>query len=494
MLGSKPVCSSVSQPVYLAEQVRSGERLVAADLGIEMYSLMESAGGAAFRQVQQFWPEATRILVCCGGGNNGGDGYIVATLAHEAGIDVTVWSTSDPERLKGDAEKACRRWRDTGGEIGTPQQVLPEVDLVVDAIFGIGLDRPVEGLIRDLICAINESGRPVLAVDLPSGLHADTGSVLGVAVKAAVTVSFIALKAGLLTGKGREHCGTVIYEDLGIGDAFETAFSPDMFVLTDFTMSPRQRAAHKGDFGRLLCIGGNKGMMGAIMLACDAAIRSGAGLVAAGTREENRPYLTLHRPEVMAPLSEHLEAGLPPLNWATCLAVGPGLGQDEWSVSTLSAALESKLPVVLDADALNLLAAKPSKVTQAVLTPHPGEAARLLGCSVCEIESDRISAARSLFDKFGAVIVLKGAGTIVYDGDKLNIICAGNPGMASAGMGDVLTGIIGALWAQGLSGADAALYGAMAHAKAGDLAARQGERGLLASDVIQQLRNVLNQI
>lgn len=462
--------------------------------GIPGHILMERAGQAAFALLRELWPQARHILVCCGPGNNGGDGYVVARLAHAAGLAVQLVELA-PERLHGEAASAAAR------AAVVPRLPFPAAlegcDLIVDALLGTGLSGEVQGGVREAIAAINASGRPVLALDVPSGLDADSGAIRGEAVRATVTLTFIGLKRGLFTGAGSDCCGRVQCDDLALPPTVFDALAPaaERLSLQDYAhwLQPRPRHAHKGQHGHVLVIGGEQGYAGAARLAAEAALRSGAGLVSLATHTAHAPAMAAARPEIMAHGVEDIHQLLPLLQRASVVAIGPGLGQGPWGQHMLGAVLESRRPLVLDADALNLLALEPLRHDAWVLTPHPGEAARLLGEDTAAVEADRFLALAGLQASFGGTVVLKGAGTLVLGPSGRTGLCAGgNPGMACGGMGDVLTGIIAGLMAQGLAPEAAAGLGVCLHAAAGDAAAAEGERGMLASDLLPCLRRLLN--
>lgn len=471
----------------------------ASDYGLAGGVLMERAGSAAFALLRERFPRARRIAVVCGSGNNGGDGYVLARLAMEADLTVVVLSPADVAGLKGDAAAAHAAWRKIGGRV-QPFTVAPlqACDVIVDALFGTGSERPLEGEWRAAIEAMNACGRPIFAIDMPSGLHADSGRVLGAAVRAEVTLSFIGLKAGLFTGQGREHSGVILFDDLGVPDAVFTGIAPMARRITPRNLrgllAPRARHAHKGDAGRVLVIGGQPGMPGAVQLAGEAAYRAGAGLVVLATHPEHAASIGAARPELIAHGVKDAQAMQPLLSGVHALAVGPGLGQGEWGRGLWQAALAADQPVVVDADALNLLATQPAARPDWVLTPHPGEAARLLGVSVGEIQADRFAAVRAIAQRYGGVCVLKGSGTLVnVHGESSAWLCdRGNPGLATGGSGDVLSGAIAALLAQGLAPIDAARLGVWAHACAGDRIAADGERGILAGELLAPLRAIIN--
>ena len=388
-----------------------------------------------------------------------------------------------------------------GGGFVEVEDRLPDTDLVVDGLFGIGLARAPDPPAAALIKAINAQSAPVLSLDVPSGINANSGGRPGQAVVAARTLEFIAGKAGLRTGDALDHVGVLALADLGLPPALFADLAPFAHMLAACDLSrwlrPRRRNSHKGRHGRVLCVGGEHGHGGAIVMAAEAALRSGAGLVDVATRAAHVAALLARLPEAMGHAVADEQAMLPIalVEAAGVIAIGPGLGQGRAARSWLAQVLASGKALVLDADALNLLAGQRQALPAGmVLTPHPGEAARLLGVDTGRVQQDRHAAARALCEDLGCVIVLKGAGTIVAAPGRLpRVIAAGNPGMAVGGMGDVLTGVIAGLLAQGLEAFDAASCGALLHAAAGDAAAGEGgERGLLPSDVMGWLRRLSN--
>jgi NAD(P)H-hydrate epimerase len=487
------------EALYTAAQVRELDRIAIQEQGIPGYTLMCRAGEAVFRAVQELLPGRGSLLIVCGGGNNAGDGYVVARLAAAAGWPVQVGYLLDPARLQGDAARAWQDARDAGVGIApfaTTQ--LKGIDLVVDALLGTGLQRPVGGEWAAAVDRLNDCGAPVLAVDLPSGLNADSGVAMGAAVRADVTLSFIGLKRGMFTGQGPELCGRLQFDGLEVPGVVYGAFAPSAgrYAGQDLPrwLAPRPRHAHKGRFGHVLVIGGDHGMAGAARLAAEAALRVGAGLVSLATRPDHAAPLLAGRPEIMSHGVADPVDLQPLLQRASVVAVGPGLGQSAWGRALWRAACATELPLVMDADALNLMADSGGRpLGPCVITPHPGEAGRLLGRSAADVESDRFAAAAALANGFGTTTLLKGHGSIVQaPGGMPHVVSAGNPGMASGGMGDVLTGVVAGLWAQGLDPARSALGGAYLHGRAADLAAADGERGLLASDLMPQLRRLAN--
>lgn len=491
--------SNLPFALYQAEQVRKLDQLAIAEHGIPGITLMEHAGAAAWQALRADWPEAHRITVVCGSGNNGGDGYILARIALKQQCSVRVMTLADPVQLKGDAATAAQGLLAAGvtAESFSPQY-LADCDVIVDALLGTGLDRPVSGAYLEAIAALNRSQRAILSLDIPSGLQADTGQVLGGAVKASATVCFIGLKAGMFTGSGPEYSGRVMFSALDVPQEIYAGIKPIATRIHESELTrllaPRVRDAHKGDFGHVLVIGGDYGFAGAVRMAGEAAARSGAGLVSIATRGEHALVLPTAVPELMARGVDDVADLDALLEKATVIAIGPGLGQSLWGQSLLSKVLECRQPLVADADALNLIAREPFHCDNWILTPHPGEAARLLATSTREVQDDRYSAAMELQRRYGGVIVLKGCGSIIADeaGD-LTVCDAGNPGMAAGGMGDVLTGIIAALLAQGLGKGAAARTGVYLHACAADAAAAVGgERGLRATDLMPRIQRLAN--
>jgi hydroxyethylthiazole kinase-like uncharacterized protein yjeF len=483
--------------VYSAAQVRAMDAHAIERLGIPGYTLMGRAGEAALDCLARHWPAARRVLVLCGAGNNAGAGYVLARLATAAGLDVTVAALTEPARLRGDAARAHSDFAEAGGTTnGFSPALLQDADVVVDGLLGTGLDREVAGAYAECIRAVDEAARPVLALDLPSGLNADTGVVMGRAVTATHTITFVGLKSGLFLGAGPDHAGGLSFAGLGI----DSPAPPGEPVLRRADASqvrrwlpPRRRAAHKGDHGRVLVIGGGPGMPGAVRLAAEASLRVGAGLVTVATWPAHESAIVAGRPEVICRAIEAPAEVRPLMSAADVVAIGPGLGQSDWARELLEAALASGKPLVVDADALNLLAQSPWRGADWVLTPHPGEAARLLGTTPAAVQSDRLGALRALVDRFGGTVVLKGACSLVAGSSGGAWVCeAGNPGMATAGMGDVLTGTIAGLAAQGLELGRAAVAGVRVHAEAGDAAAARGMRGLIASDLMEALRTGVN--
>lgn len=484
--------------LYTAKGVRELDRQAIEVNGIPGLTLMQRAGGFAFATMRSAWPQARHIVCVCGTGNNAGDGFVLARLAHAEGLSAQVALVGDAAGIQGDAARCLQDARDAGVSVGEFRaEVLANVDVVVDAVFGTGLSRVVEEPYRSVLVAINESRLPVLAIDLPSGLHADTGQALGVSIKAALTATFIGLKQGLFTGAGPEYAGKIVFSDLEVpGSIYETVRASSELVdggLLKRRLPRRPRDSHKGHFGHVLVVGGHPGYQGAVRLAAEAAARVGAGLVSVATHPDHAAVISAARPEIMTHAVTGAADLKPLLQRATVVAAGPGLGRAAWSTRLFEPLLECGVPMVLDADALNLLAEEPVSKFNWILTPHPGEAGRLLGRSAAEVQKDRFAAAGAVHRQFGGVCVLKGLGTVVHDGEgPPGVITSGNPGLSSGGSGDVLTGVIAGLLAQGMTLGQAARCGGYLHGAAADQAAQSGERGLLASDLMPWLRRLAN--
>ena len=497
-----PAMSS-SFPLYDTLAARSLDERATALLGGDSYVLMQRAGQAAWRHVLEYWPQAQRIAVLCGPGNNGGDGYVLARAALRSGRHVSVVHLREHVPRTPSAQRACTEYVSAGGHVdlfdeGRFEDVLPSADLWVDALFGIGLSRAPDAATTRLITALNQQTAPVLALDVPSGVDADRGQVPGAAVLATRTLQFISEHLGLRTGAALEYTGACALDDLDVPLAAFEFIEPSAHGLAQDALArwllPRRRNTHKGESGRVLCIGGDHGSGGAIALCAEAALRAGCGLLRVATRSEHVAPILARRPEAMVRAVESGADLEPSLQQSDVIALGPGLGQGEWGRALFALALRDKQRWVIDADGLNLLAESNAiDVSGAILTPHPGEAARLLGVDTHDVQQDRFTAAQALAKQFDAVVVLKGAGTIIAaPGQAPSVIDAGNPGMAVGGMGDLLTGIIASLYAQGLPAYEAACAGALLHGLAGDAAAREGERGLLPSDLLPLLRRLAN--
>jgi len=513
--------------LYTAEQVRLLDKIAIEQFDIPGFTLMQTAASIAFNKLMEKWPQTRHVQVFAGSGNNAGDGYLLASLAKEQGLSTEVIALSDPEKLRGDARLAAE-WADKQQVLITP---FSDFDLehekdhahpvVVDALLGTGLDREVTGDYAKAIEFINNADRPVLAIDIPSGLSADTGTCLGFAVTADATVTFIGLKQGLLTNQAGDYVGELVYHDLDVPDGvFTSESSPKPTAQridinsTSAMLAPRAVASHKGSHGHVVVIGGDSSFGGAVIMAAEAALRSGAGLVSVITRSAHRPALLARRPEVMALGTEDDNANIDDLiSRATAIVIGPGLGRSDWARSLMQKALSRQIsagkPLVLDADALHLLAEKREQGTARkgtgikrdnwILTPHPGEAAALLNRSISEIQDDRVKAVRQLNDIWGGVCLLKGSGSLICTAENSRqdiFLCSeGNAGMATGGMGDVLSGVVGGLVAQGNSLKNSLCAGVCIHGEAADLSMQaDGQRGMAATDLMPYIRQLVNPV
>lgn len=501
----------IATALYTADQVRQIDRHAIKNGGIPGPVLMQRAASAAFASLRRRWSDARRLLLLCGTGNNGGDAWLLGATALYEGFDVHAISFGEP---RGDAVDARERFRAAGGD-ETPfagGSDLPSADVIVDGLFGTGLDRDVDDAAAALIEQVNASNHPVLGLDIPSGLCADRGVPRGVALRATATISFVAWKRGLFTGDALDYCGELELETLDIPPSARQGIAPDARLLDanmGCVLPTRRRNANKGLYGHVLALGSDHGFGGAIRMTAEAALRCGAGKVSVATRAANVAAINSARPELMAHGVDGPQELKSLLESVDVIALGPGLGQAAWGHALWDVALHSSLPCVIDADALNLLSRESMRLAGGevisrsslpqpengvhVLTPHPGEAARLLGTTTAKIQNDRYGAARELATRYNAVVVLKGAGSLIADPDGHIAVCPwGNPGMASGGMGDVLTGVIAALMGQGLSAWDAARLGVSVHARAGDIAAGEHPRGLIATDLLPPLRQLVN--
>jgi NAD(P)H-hydrate epimerase len=499
----------VAQPIepipkrlYSGAETRRLDRIVIDEHGIAGIVLMKNAGRAAFDALTASWPGADELTIVCGKGNNAGDGYIVAGLAANQGLAVQLLQLGPAAQLEGDAGLA-RDWALAQGVTVTEVDAqTPELELrgqvIVDALLGTGLAGPVRPGFALAIETLNADSRPVLAIDVPSGVCADTGRILGVAVEADVTVTFIGAKQGLFTGRAVDVRGRVIYADLEVPTsvmARERGVDVFDWPALRAAFGRRANSAYKNRFGHVLVLGGDLGMGGAVALAGEAALRCGAGLVSVVTREQHVGPLLARCPELMVLGAQHTAGVTDRLAMADVIAVGPGLGREAWGRELLDRALSMDKPCVVDADGLNLLAERDGALPSgSAITPHPGEAARLLGVSNDDVQADRFATVKRLAERYRTTALLKGAGTLVVaeNSDACGICLLGNPAMATAGMGDVLTGVVAGLAAR-MPAAAAVPAAVCLHSAAADrVVAEQGERGLLASDILARLVPELN--
>lgn len=489
---------AMTSPIYQTDQIREFERLAIERYSLEDDALMTRAAKAAFDFMHRRWGQAQTLAVFCGTGHNGGDGAVLAMLAKERGMSVTLYQVGSNENIKPLTQKMLMACREAGVTLlPFDESVRVHADLIVDAICGMGLHEALREDVVQAIRCMHEAHVPIFSLDVPTGIDADTGRVLGAAVHASATLTFIGLKLGLLTGSGPAYTGELVMHDLQLPIDLHTYVSPVAekihFPLFQHYLKPRLRDWHKGLSGHVLVLGGSEGFSGAARMAGEAAMRVGAGRVTIATCEASAPFMNIHYPELMTHVVREPADLQAVLGGVDVAIVGPGLSQSAWARSLWQCLMETDLPMVLDADGLNVLAGHPLVKNNWVLTPHPGEAARLLGVSVADVQSDRLASAKAIAEQHGGVCVLKGAGSLVVSANALPGLCdKGNPGMATAGMGDVLSGVIGGLMAQGIPLTESARLGVLVHAMAGDLAAKEGERGMMATDLLPYLRRLMN--
>ncbi|NQY63129.1 MAG: NAD(P)H-hydrate dehydratase [Alteromonadaceae bacterium] len=551
MMIANKLPASLPHQAYETKQVQENEALVAAQEGIGMLDLMKAAGAAVFEQIQLNYPNAATLLIVCGKGNNGGDGFVIARLAHLAGLKVTTLLVVEQSKIKGDALITLTEFQSCGatvvcsgddlpdGNTKPQENLFPDIiakfkgQLIVDCLFGIGFRGALAQDMQLIVAQINRHKAQVLSVDVPSGLCANTGRVVNsltdsadsAAIYADTTITFIAIKKGLLTGQAFAHIGKLHFADLGLGAAFaeQVNFEQEnseqekkkVFIQSHHNLPDLQQrlpTAHKGKIGMILAIGGNVGMPGAIRLAGEAALRAGSAILAVCCHQTNQALVFNGRPEMMlAPCEVKSLKEAQSLDKAKAYIIGPGLGQDLWAHQLFNLLIEKLIPgqtdkqqsrdqnlqknkrAVIDADALHLLSKTSLYYQHWVLTPHPGEAATLLNCSIAEIEADRFAAVQNIALKYGGICVLKGSGSLVSDGNTTWINTSGNAGMATAGMGDVLSGIIAAVLLQMKHSLDAVRFAVYIHGQAADIIAqRNGQRGLLASDLFSEVQMLVN--
>jgi len=472
------------EKLYSSKQCQQLDRLLAAHLNINSFALMQRAGAAVFQHIQHI-PE---VLIVAGVGNNAGDGYIIADLIQRNGYHATVWAVHPPDQLSGDALQAAQQYQNNGGSI-VFEKPVKTYQLIVDALFGTGLNRPVSGAFADAVAWINRQPTAVLAIDIPSGLNANTGAIEGTAVRAQQTITMICHKPGLYTANGKDLCGEILLESLAdkdIAAEWSAEVTSEISLLHEDILCKKlartRYASHKGSFGHVLIAGGQTGMPGAVVLAAEAALRSGCGSTTLLSHPDHAAWLPLGCPEAMSQAFD----GNPPtlLKTPQAIAVGMGLGTSDWSQQLLEAALALNKPSVIDAEALAFIQHL-TVPDNSVITPHPGEAAKLLDTDVASVQKDRLAACQALSKRFNTVAVLKGSGTIISDGKQQFICPYGSANLATAGSGDVLAGIIAGLLAQGHDALSAAQLGATWHAVTGERS-HQG-RSLVASDISKQL-------
>jgi NAD(P)H-hydrate epimerase len=501
-----PVLDSVLMRVADAAAIRSG---------VPSSRLMENAAQALVEELLHSYPDATDVVVVCGPGNNGGDGLAAARLLDQRGLSVSLFSLGDPAAYRGDAERNASLTRQAGLEIvplsrrGSARvfsKRLAGAGVVVDALFGTGLTRALSGPAARAVSAINTAGRPVVAADLPSGLSADTGQLLGPCVAATVTVAFAAVKHAHVFWPARGFCGRVAVRDIGIPRKTLLERAGSLWLAEDRDLRawlrPRPQDSHKGDFGRLAVLAGSRGKAGAAVLTARGALRAGAGLVTVFCPASIESIIVSALPEAMtrglpdedgALAQGAAEAFTDAIDDFDAAVAGPGLGTAPGTAAVLERLLAARCPVVCDADALNAFAGRPRvfsrRRARTVLTPHPGEAARLLATTGRRVQEDRVAAANRLMRASGAVVLLKGAGSLICaPSGRVTVNPTGSPLMSTAGAGDVLAGAVGAFLAAGMDAERAAIAGAYLHGLAGErLAVRLGDAGLLSGELADEL-------
>ncbi|MGI2259155.1 NAD(P)H-hydrate dehydratase [Shewanella sp. GXUN23E] len=489
--------SALPSQLYLCSQIRQAELAMVQSTDVSLLQLVERAAHCAATTLSALC-SLDKVLLLAGSGNNGSDALLMASLLTRRNIDCLVLRVqanrySDEHLAVMDMLSKTQVRVDELNE-STLTKALGEYDIVVDGLLGSGIQGIPRKDMMTYIDMVNRAGRFVFSLDIPSGIDADTGRIVGRAIAADATLCLGAVKRGLLTCDARDCCGQLYFGDIGLAPFLPdaAAVSCDLNLLTE-KLPPRRRNSHKGSHGKVCVVGGDRGMVGAVRLASEACLRAGAGLVCVISRQEHLPLVCASRPELMFHGCELVDMeAYHKLGWADVLVVGPGLGTDDWGYNLMKAVALANKPILLDADGLNLLASEADYSDMRVITPHPAEAARLLDCSTAEVQNDRFAAAQKLQQIYGGVVVLKGAGTIIYDGNTLCVAPVGNPGLASGGCGDVLSGIIGALMAQGLDLMSAAVAGVIIHGGAADLAAASGERGMLATDLMTGIRKLVN--
>ena len=472
--------------IFTSKQIYSIDSIAAAYLNLSSFELMQKAGMAIYSYVQHY----SNILVVAGAGNNAGDGFIIAQLALEKNQKVVVLCLVNVNNLPIDAKNAAENYLGSGGEI-TYEMPCAKFDCIVDAIFGTGINRAVEGKFAIAIKWINSQNSSIISVDVPSGLNTDTGTIHGYAVKATITVCVIGYKPGLITNNGKDQCGKLFLEDLDVPNCQFNSINSQIKLLDKTVLNNKHflhhHNSHKGSFGKMMVVGGHDGMLGALILAGKSALNSGCGMVEVVSNNEHSVMVSVQCPELITASSIKTARFI---EITDVIAIGPGLGLNQQSKDVLNYCLEQNKPMVIDADAITLVANKNIKLKNTVLTPHPKEAASLLNTDINSIQLDRISAALEISQKYKSTVILKGSGTVIAHTNGDVYICPfGYSGMATAGMGDVLTGIVAGLMAQGFTTIQAATTAVVWHS----VAAENCNKGnfLIATDVIKNLHKAI---
>ncbi len=482
--------------LYTPDSVYLMDRAAVENDGLAEIVLMQRAGERVWSAINQGWPEITSITVFAGSGNNGGDAFVVAILAKQKGLNVQFLTQGDLSKQSDTAAYFCKTWQQAGGQIESWQQQPIEGDLIVDGLLGIGLQRELNQNWQSLIQQINQNLAPKIAIDIPSGLNAYTGVPQPCAVEADCTVTFIGRKVGQVLADGLDYCGNLIFDNLGISSVIASGQRPALQVIDEHNVQlPEKRKAnsHKNSYGHVLVIGGDRGMVGAASMAGLSALRAGAGMVSVMVHPDCVHDLSAV-PELMVQSWNEIDQLL---ERASIIVVGPGLGQSESAKACMQKLSRVNLPMVVDASALTEKFLETLSSEQLVITPHPGEAAGLLSTTTKEIQADRLQAIEMLTQKYPAVCILKGSGTLIQHSSTqpVAINLRGNSGMASAGMGDVLAGMIAAYLGQQLSPYQAARAAVFIHALcAEDFAEDYDQSGLIASDIIRRIAKITRQL
>ena len=479
--------------LYTAEQSRAIDELALERLNVSSNVLMQRAAQFAFDVALKHWPNMNTVSVFAGKGNNAGDAFLFARLAQEYGIKVQLFMITDLSELNEESKLAYKKI-----DLSSVQKESSfsdiSGDLIIDGLIGTGLRGAPEGPYSEAIRLINDTNIPVLSLDIPSGVNASTGAVVNAAVLAQVTTTFISHKIGLHVGKGRIHSGEIKMDSLGVPKALFSRFPGiELSVFEPAQLPPLAMDTYKNRQGHLLIIGGDEGMPGSILMAAEAALRAGAGLVTVATRKEHLGIVVSRIPEVMVTEADIENLSRSYLKYDAVL-IGPGLGRKEWGKALYQACLSWSVPLIVDADGLFWMATEDRPVSDTVIvSPHTGEAARLLGVDSSLIEQDRINSAKEIRNRFGAIGVVKGPGSVVFGHKKISICEHGNPGMATAGMGDVLSGVIGGFVVQRSIDFETCLeIAVLLHSAAADQAVKDfGQRSLMATDVIRFLPRVM---
>ena len=478
--------------LYQREQVyRLDQQTMQLD-GQSSQSLMLKAATATWNAIQQRWPDSRHIVIFAGAGNNGGDAFAIACLARQEGKQISLFMIGEEARQSQESAYYRKSWVDLGGEILSWSGQCPDCDIIIDGLLGIGCNKALDSSWQSWVSEINASPAIRVSIDIPSGLNANTGNAMPAAIRADLSVSFIGRKVGCWLSDGPDFCGELLFDDLGISSSAVASESAVCHIMNDGNIElPKARLhnTHKNQLGHILVVGGDKGMSGAVRLAAMAALRSGAGLVSVCIHPENYTAIAAADPELMVAGWEDLDRLL---ERATVVVVGPGLGQTDKACQLLDQLTSCQKPMLIDADALQVDFLNKLQSTQTVITPHPGEAARLMNCSAAQIQQDRIQAMQVLTERWAGACVLKGSGSLVGQRDMPMSLCAnGHAGMATAGSGDVLVGMIAGYMGQGLSELQAARCGVYLHASSADYYARnQQAETMVASDLIRGIGRV----